>query len=322
MKKVLITIALIIAAFATIIFATPIDRANLVKLFGSYTGDGGTDAGDSIYADMVLAQTDLDAILADTGTAGVVIANDGITAAKIAADAVTTAELATGCISADEVADSAIDAGAMATDAIGAAELAADCITTAEIANNAITTTELATDCITSDELAATAVAEIAASGAISTSNPSYTNANYLAVSTGTLDTTGVWSTVAAHEIAVVTGCVKMLIIAECTVSVASVGDNGTIALGDETTTNSIIAASTLGSGVMVAGELWVDATLTRTILTQTQLNAVTFVVANGKDIGYTVATNALASGTIKFHIWWTPLDATGNVTAGAGGAF
>lgn len=33
---------------------------------GVFTGDGGTDAGDSVYADMVLAQTDLDAILADT----------------------------------------------------------------------------------------------------------------------------------------------------------------------------------------------------------------------------------------------------------------
>jgi hypothetical protein len=149
-----------------------------------------------------------------------------------------------------------------------------------------------------------------------------YNHPNYLAVSTGTLDTTGIWSTVAAHEIAVVTGCVRMTIIPECKTAVASVGDNGTIALGDETTTNSIIAASTLGSGVMVAGELWTDSTLTRTILTQTQINGTTIVVCNGKDIGYTVATNALASGAITFHIFWTPLDATGNVTAGAGGAF
>lgn len=161
-----------------------------------------------------------------------------------------------------------------------------------------------------------------AAQAALGPMNPTYTNPNYLAVTTGTFNTTGTWSTVAAHEIAVVTGAVKMLVIPECKTSVSSVSDNGTIALGDETTTNSIIAASTLGSGVMVAGELWVDATLTRTILTQTQLNALTFVVANGKDIGYTVGTNALSGGSITFHIWWVPIDSTGLVTAGAGGAF
>ncbi|MDD5328035.1 MAG: right-handed parallel beta-helix repeat-containing protein, partial [Phycisphaerae bacterium] len=38
---------------------------NYESMFGAFTGDGGTDAGDSIYADMVLAQTDLDAIIAD-----------------------------------------------------------------------------------------------------------------------------------------------------------------------------------------------------------------------------------------------------------------
>lgn len=154
------------------------------------------------------------------------------------------------------------------------------------------------------------------ANGGISRNHP-----NYLAVATGTFDTTGTWSTVAAHEVATVTGCVRMTIIPECTASVSSVGDTGTIALGDETTTNSIIAASTLGAGTMATGELWVDATLTRTILTRTQLNAVEFAVCNGKDIGYTVATNALSGGSMTFHIWWTPLDATGAVAAGAGGA-
>jgi len=157
---------------------------------------------------------------------------------------------------------------------------------------------------------------------ALSALGPTKDHPNYLAVSTGTFDTTGTWSTVAAHEIAQVTGMVKMLIIPECNTTVSSVDDTGTIALGDETTTNSLIAASTLGSGLMAAGELWVDATLTRTILTQTQLDAITFVVANGKDIGYTVADKALSGGSMTFHVWWIPLDATGLVTAGAGGAF
>uniref|UniRef100_A0A6M3KNG5 Uncharacterized protein n=3 Tax=viral metagenome TaxID=1070528 RepID=A0A6M3KNG5_9ZZZZ len=149
---------------------------------------------------------------------------------------------------------------------------------------------------------------------------PSYIHPKYLAVATGTFDTTGVWSTVASHEIATVTGMVKVTIIPECVTSVSSVSDTGTIQLGDETVTSSVIAASTLGAGAMAAGELWVDATLTRTILTQTQVNAITFVVAAGKDIGYEVATNALSAGSMIFHIWWTPLDATGAVAAGAGG--
>lgn len=148
----------------------------------------------------------------------------------------------------------------------------------------------------------------------------SYGHPNYLAVATGTFDTTGVWSTAASHEIATVTGAVRMMIIAECVTSVSSVSDTGTISLGDEVTAASVIAASTLGSGAMAAGELWVDATLTRTILTRTQLNAVEFAIAGGQDVGYTVETNAISGGSMIFHIYWTPLDATGAVAAGAGG--
>jgi len=148
----------------------------------------------------------------------------------------------------------------------------------------------------------------------------SFSSPNYLAVSTGVFDTTGTWSTVASHEIATVTGLVRMIIIPECTVSVDSVSNTGTIELGDEVGSTSIIAASTLGAGVMVAGELWTDATLTRTILTQTQIDATTIVVGQGQDIGYEVKTNALSAGTIVFHIFWTPLDSTGAVAAGAGG--
>jgi len=149
---------------------------------------------------------------------------------------------------------------------------------------------------------------------------PSYSHANYLLVDTGTFDTSGTWSTAATHELLTVTGCVRMTIIPECSTNVTSVSNTGTIQLGDETTTDSIIAASTLGASAMVAGELWVDATLTRTILTQTQVNAITFYVCNGKDIGYEVATNALSGGVIKWHVFWTPVDSTGAVVAGAGG--
>jgi hypothetical protein len=51
--------------------------------------------------------TDIDAILADTGTDGVVLANDAITAAKIAADAIGASELATDAVT--EIANGILD---------------------------------------------------------------------------------------------------------------------------------------------------------------------------------------------------------------------
>lgn len=64
-------------------------------------------------------KTDTAAILADTGTDGVVIVDGGITAAKIASDAITAAKIATDAITAAKIA----------ADAIGASELAADAVT-------------------------------------------------------------------------------------------------------------------------------------------------------------------------------------------------
>ena len=156
----------------------------------------------------------------------------------------------------------------------------------------------------------------IAAAGGLGFQHP-----NYLAVSTGTFDTTGVWSTAAAHEVATITGAVRMTIIPEIVTTVVSVGDTGTVALGDATTTNSLIAATTMGAGLAATGELWVDASLDDTLAIESKIDALTFVIANGKDIGYTVATNALSDGSITFHIFWTPINATGAVVAGEGGA-
>jgi hypothetical protein len=238
-------------------------------------------------------QVDLDAILLDTGTT----IPATITTMQNDLDTLTGATGA-NLLTATQASIDAIEADTSAWD----------------------TSTKARTLLAGSDTPLATEATLTAISTALAVSSPTFSNANYLAVSTGTFDTTGTWSTAASHEIATITGMVKMLVIPVCTASVSSVSDTGTISLGDETTADSIIAASTLGSGAMVAGELWVDATLTRTILTQTQLNALTFVVANGKDIGYTVGTNALSGGAITFHIWWTPLDATGAVVAGSGG--
>ena len=70
------------------------------------------------------AKTQLDAILDDTGTSGVVLANSAISSGKFASGAITASTFASG----------AIDAAAIATDAIGANEIAADAIGASEIA--------------------------------------------------------------------------------------------------------------------------------------------------------------------------------------------
>ena len=143
-----------------------------------------------------------------------------------------------------------------------------------------------------------------------------YNSGNYLAVTADLTNAT--WNTVAAHEIATVTGAVRMLILPQCTSTVVTTGTNGTFILGDETNTSSLIASSLLDA--LATGEWWVDATITRTLVTRSQMNALEFVIGNGKDIGYTIGTNAATNGTIVFHIWWVPIDATGAVAAGAGG--
>ena len=89
-------------------------------------------------------KTDVDAILADTGTDGVVVAS-----------------INAGAITASAIADNAIDAGAIASDAITAAKIASGAITSAKFAAGAITATVIATDAIDADALAADAVTEI-----------------------------------------------------------------------------------------------------------------------------------------------------------------
>lgn len=53
---------------------------------GAFTGDGGAGQDDSVKASLDLAHTDLDAILADTGTDGVVLAANAMAASKMATD--------------------------------------------------------------------------------------------------------------------------------------------------------------------------------------------------------------------------------------------
>jgi len=163
-----------------------------------------------------------------------------------------------------------------------------------------------------------------------SAANPSYNHPNYLAVTADLTDST--WNTTTAHEIAVVTGTVRMQIVVEVTNTCVTTSNDGTIALGVAGNTDAIFAAVDLDSGAadFTAGDVVsgvYGAVPTTPVGVANATNTITgglfdVVVVGGVDVGYTLATHAATNGTLVFHIWWTPLSSTGAVTAGAGGAF
>ena len=131
-----------------------------------------TDVIDDGTSGLVKIASDVAAVLADTGTDGVVLAANAITEAKIADNAIATEHIATGAISADslaadtitaaKIADNAIATEHLADGAITAGTLATDTITAAKIAADAIGASEIAANAIGSSELAASAANEIA----------------------------------------------------------------------------------------------------------------------------------------------------------------
>lgn len=95
-------------------------------------------------ASVQTVDTNVDSILDDTGSAGVVLANGALSAAKIGGDAITSAK----------IADDAIDAGAIATDAIDAAALKADAVTEIQSGLSTYTpSTDTVEGALTYDEL-------------------------------------------------------------------------------------------------------------------------------------------------------------------------
>jgi len=113
--------------------------------------------------------SNVDAILLDTGTDGVVLADGAITAAKIAADAIGASELAADA--AQEIADQVWDeaqadhtgAGTFGVIATEIASILTDTGTDGvALADGAITAAKIAADAIGASELAADAATEIA----------------------------------------------------------------------------------------------------------------------------------------------------------------
>lgn len=156
--------------------------------------------------------------------------------------------------------------------------------------------------------------------------DPSASHANYFTVTADM--TSATWNTAAAHEIAAVTGACRVKILVETTATVITTGTNGTMALGYAGNTSAIFSATVLDAAL--TNDVWtaVYGSAATTVVggadAQSALTSALFdvVVVGGVDVGYTIATNAATTGTLTFHVWWTPLDATGAVTAGAGGPF
>ena len=153
---------------------------------------------------------------------------------------------------------------------------------------------------------------------------PTFNTNNYFTVVADM--TSATWNTVAAHEIATVTGACRVHILIETTATVITAGTNGTMEFGFAGNTASIFAGTALDAAV--TNDVWtaVYGAVATTVVggadAKSALTSAIFdvVVVGGVDIGYTIAVSAGTTGDLTFHVWWTPLDATGAVVAGGGG--
>lgn len=155
---------------------------------------------------------------------------------------------------------------------------------------------------------------------------PAYDTSHYLAVTVDFDGTTGAghWGLSGeTDEVLTVTGAVRIRLLMECTDTCTGT-DGGTIALWAGTSEDVILAATVINTeGAdntnLDSGEIWLDTSPTE----HTAIGAsgfFDFVVVGGLDVGLDCQVQDIADGTIVFHVWWTPLDATGNVVAGGGG--
>jgi hypothetical protein len=144
-----------------------------------------------------------------------------------------------------------------------------------------------------------------------------YNGVNYLSVTAA--GTSATWNTAASHEVFTVTGLVRMRIVPQISGSLTEAGASALITLGHETTTSAYIAATTAID--LTDGLLWLYNTEASNDIRAINFSAVLDKVVNALDVGYEVSGAALTGGNIVFHCWWEPLNSTGAVAAGAGGA-
>lgn len=140
----------------------------------------------------------------------------------------------------------------------------------------------------------------------------SYKKLNYLSVSADFSSAT--WNTVAAHEILTVTGTVHLILIPVCDTDITS-GGAITLILGIEGSTSAMIGST--DATTIDAGETWLSTTPD---FYSAKTAVIDCIISDGKDVGYTVGSNAGTGGAITFHCWWEPISSGATVVAGAGG--
>jgi len=141
---------------------------------------------------------------------------------------------------------------------------------------------------------------------------------NYFSV-TATM-TSATWNTVAAHEIAAVTGLCDLKIMPVATTALTTGGGAALMSLGDSGDTDGIVAATDFD--LINASDIWTSHVAADIREAGQTGDMKAEWTSNGLDIGYTVAAAALTGGILVFHVWWKPVVPGASVAAGAGGTF
>jgi hypothetical protein len=149
---------------------------------------------------------------------------------------------------------------------------------------------------------------------------PHYSNLNYLAVTADM--TSATWNAATTQEVFVVTGLVRMRMWIVCTGTLTDAADLAVIQFGVEGATNAFIGATdAAGKNGQTITDTWLWYDTSPNAAYDTFATVVMDYVINGLDVGYEIAGEALNAGSLVFHCVWEPLNATGAVAAGAGGA-
>ena len=125
--------------------------------------------------------------------------------------------------------------------------------------------------------------------------------------------------TQASHEIFTVTGLCQIRILPLVVTTLVSTSNTGTIELGTASDMNFLITTTTVGSGALAAGQIWVSATEALILEQKFSTDCILDFVTDGQDIGYDVNTNNITSGVLKFICWWKPLESGATVVPALG---
>jgi hypothetical protein len=117
----------------------------------------------------------------------------------------------------------------------------------------------------------------------------------------------------AAYSVFTVTGEVLIHALFGICEDAFTSGGAATIELGVSGNTAVFIAQTTATD--LIANEIWLDATPTTTV-EQIDFTSRSFVIANGQDISFLIATADLTAGKVNLYCIWSPLSTDGALVA------